>query len=162
MFFRYLWKKKWYVLLYVVLFTVATVLNTELNLLVPGLFDSAQVGKYDFIVIQLGLLFLGVLVTRLLEHYANLVGIHFVNLIRKDIKRDLFSAVINKQLPDYAGNNIGEYIAEFTNDITVIENKFYTPFKEIVAHIITIVTVGAAIFTIDYRMVIVIIVGGSI
>ncbi len=159
MFFHYLWKRKWYVLLYLVLFTVATVLSTQLNLAVPKVFDAAQLGKYKEVIILLGVIFLGVIFSRLLEYYADLSGINFINHIRRDIKRDLFSTVIHRQLPDYAERNAGEYIAEFTNDITVIENKFLIPFKETAAHIITCVTVSVAVFTIDYRMVLVIAAG---
>lgn len=159
MFFHYLWKKKWLVLLYIVIFTSATLLSTLLNLAIPGVFEAANVGKYKEVIISFGLMFVGIIFARLLEYYADLAGIHFVNRIRRDIKRDLFAAVLHKQLPDYADRNAGEYIAEFTNDITMIEKKFYEPFKETISYIITCVTVGAAIFTIDYRMVLVI-VGG--
>ena len=66
---------------------------------------------------------------------------------------------MNNQLPAFAGRDTGEYIAEFTNDITVIENKFLVPCKEMVSYLITIVTACAAIFTIDVRMTLVLALG---
>ncbi|MBO5867825.1 MAG: ABC transporter ATP-binding protein, partial [Oscillospiraceae bacterium] len=159
MFLRYLWKKKWLVLLYIALFTAATVLDTQVNLMVPGIFDDANVGKYDVVITKFGIIFIGVVIFKLMEYYANLAGAHFVNAIRMDIKKDLFRAVLKKQLPDYADRNAGEYIAEFTNDITVIEERFFAPFRETVSSFITCVTVGVAIFTIDYRMVLVLLGG---
>ena len=159
MFFRYIWNRKWQTVLFVVLTVTASVTSAALNLVVPTLFDEAQTGKYAMVIQHLGLLFLGLMVSRLIEYFADVSGIHFTNTIRKDIKRDLFTAVIHRRLPDYADRNTGEYIAEFTNDITVIEDKFITSLKDLVSSIITIVTVGVAIFTIDYRMTLVILAG---
>lgn len=159
MFFRYLWKKKWYLLLFVVLAVAASVSSALFNLYITSLFDAAQVRKFDYVVKGFGLLFIWFIATRLMEHYTNLTGIHIVNVVRRDIKHDLFSVVIHKQLPDYADRNAGEYIAEFTNDITVIENKFLVPCKEVITYIITLVTTGVAILTIDFRMTLVIVFG---
>lgn len=159
MFFRYIWNRKWQAVLFVVLTVVASVSSASLNLAVPTLFDGAQTGKYDLVIRQFLWLFIGLMAVRLIDYFANLSGIHFTNTIRKDIKRDLFDAVINRRMPDYADRNAGEYIAEFTNDITVIENKFITSLKDLVSSMITIVTVGVAIFTIDYRMTLVILLG---
>lgn len=143
----------------IALTVASSVSAAALDLAVPSFFQAAQAGKYISVVRQLGFLFIGLMAVRLLEHYMNLYGIHVVNVIRRDIKRDLFSTVIHRQMPDYIDHNVGEYIAEFTNDITIIESKFLIPVRELVSYIITIVTVGAAIITIDYRMVLVIIVG---
>lgn len=162
MFFRYLWKKIWFWVLFVALAIIASVSSAWMNLYVTSLFDAAQIGKFDYVVRGFGLLFIWFIFGRLMEHYTNLTGIHIVNTVRRDIKHDLFSAVIHRQLPDYADRNAGEYIAEFTNDITVIENKFIVPCKEIISYIITIVTVGVAIFTIDYRMALVILFGTAV
>ena len=162
MFFRYIWNRKGQALLFVILTVVASVSSASLNLVVPTLFDEAQVGKYDLVIKHFIWLFIGLLIVRLLDYFAGILGIHFTNTIRKDIKRDLFDAVIHRRLPDYADRNTGEYIAEFTNDITIIENKFIVAIKDLVSAMITIVTVGVAIFTIDYRMTLVILFGVAI
>ena len=159
MFLKYLWKRKWGCLLFLVLAVISSVFAAELNLAVPSMFDSAQKGKFTAVILRMGLLFFGLIASRLLEHYANLAGIHVTNLVRKDIKTDLFSAVIKRQLPDFADRNAGEYIAEFTNDITIIETKFLVPLRELVTYVVTIVTVSVSIYTIDYRMTLVIIAG---
>lgn len=159
MFFSYLWKKKWNALGYVLLAVAASVSMATLNLYIAPVFDDAQTGNYDSVIWRLGIMFLWYIATRLLDYYTELSGIHVVNTVRQNIKQDLFGAVMNKQLPAFAGRDTGEYIAEFTNDITVIENKFLIPCKEIVSYLITIVTACAAIFTIDVRMTLVLVVG---
>lgn len=159
MFFRYLWKKKLYIFMFVVLAVVASSSMAIFNLYITPLFDDAQVGNFESVIRRLGLMFVWYIAIRLMDYYTELTGIRVVNVIRKDIKHDLFSVVIYKQLPDYADRNTGEYIAEFTNDITMIENKFLLPCKEAVSYLITIVTASAAIFTIDVRMTLVIVFG---
>ena len=115
MFFRYIWNRKGQALLFVILTVVASVSSASLNLVVPTLFDEAQVGKYDLVIKHFIWLFIGLLIVRLLDYFAGILGIHFTNTIRKDIKRDLFDAVIHRRLPDYADRNTGEYIAESSN-----------------------------------------------
>lgn len=159
MFFSYLWKKKWNVLGYILLAIAASSSMATLNLYIAPVFDDAQAGNYDSVILRLGVMFLWYIATRLLDYYTELTGIHVVNTVRQNIKQDLFGAVMNKQLPAFAGRDTGEYIAEFTNDITVIENKFLVPCKEMVSYLITIVTACAAIFTIDVRMTLVLALG---
>lgn len=159
MFFSYLWKKKWNVLGYILLAVAASASMAALNLYIAPVFDDAQAGNYDSVIWRLGFMFLWYIATRLLDYYTELTGIHVVNTVRQNIKQDLFGAVMNKQLPAFAGRDTGEYIAEFTNDITVIENKYLVPCKEMVSYLITIVTACAAIFTIDVRMTLVLALG---
>ncbi len=159
MFYKYLWKKKWLILLFVVLYLISSSSMSYVNLQVKPLFDGAQTGKFSEVIFGLLFIFLGFLFARLIEHYSNLAGIHLVNVVRRDIKRDLFSNVINKKLPDYADKNVGEYIAEFTNDITIVEEKFLIPFKEVISYFIILLTTSVAILTIDYRMVLIVLGG---
>ena len=159
MFFSYLWKKKWNMLGYILLAVAASVSMATFNIYIAPVFDDAQAGNYDSVIWRLGFMFLWYIATRLLDYYTELTGIHVVNTVRQNIKQDLFSAVMNKQLPAFADRDTGEYIAEFTNDITVIENKFLIPCKEMVSYLITIVTACAAIFTIDVRMTLILAVG---
>ena len=159
MFFSYLWIKKWNMLGYILLAVAASVSMATFNIYIAPVFDDAQAGNYDSVIWRLGFMFLWYIATRLLDYYTELTGIHVVNTVRQNIKQDLFSAVMNKQLPAFADRDTGEYIAEFTNDITVIENKFLIPCKEMVSYLITIVTACAAIFTIDVRMTLVLAVG---
>ena len=159
MFFSYLWKKKWNMLGYILLAVAASVSMATFNIYIAPVFDDAQAGNYDSVIWRLGFMFLWYIATRLLDYYTELTGIHVVNTVRQNIKQDLFSAVMNKQLPAFADRDTGEYIAEFTNDLPVIENKFLIPCKEMVSYLITIVTACAAIFTIDVRMTLVLAVG---
>ena len=144
---------------YILLAVAASVSMATFNIYIAPVFDDAQAGNYDSVIWRLGFMFLWYIATRLLDYYTELTGIHVVNTVRQNIKQDLFSAVMNKQLPAFADRDTGEYIAEFTNDITVIENKFLIPCKEMVSYLITIVTACAAIFTIDMRMTLVLAVG---
>lgn len=161
MFFRYLWKKKYFILLFAVLTVVATVSKTMFHLYISPIFDDAQVGNYKSIIIRLGWMFLWYISFRLMNYYTELTSVHIINAVRRNIKQDLFAVALNRRLPDHATKNTGEYIAEFTNDITLIETKFLIPCKEIFSFVVTIVTTGVAIFTIDVRMAIVILVGAS-
>lgn len=162
MFFGYLWKIKWNIVGYILLAIAASVSMAYFSLNIAPVFDDAQLGNYSSVITRLIVMFIWYIATRLLDYYTDLTGIHIVNTVRQNIKHDLFSAVMKKQLPDFADRDTGEYIAEFTNDITVIENKFLIPCKEAISYFITIVTACTAIFTIDVRMTLVLTAGAAV
>lgn len=98
MFFAYLWKKKWIILGFILLAVAASVSMASFNIYIAPVFDDAQAGNYSSVIWRLGVMFLWYIATRLLDYYTELIGIHVVNTVRQNIKQDLFSAVMNKQL----------------------------------------------------------------
>lgn len=159
---RYLWNKKWGIMAFVLLSVFGTVMMSLFSLKIASIFDAAELGNFDLVLKWFGLMFLWYLFIRLIDYYTEIVGVVLVNSIRRNIKNDLFSAIIYKDLPSFADRNSGEYIAEFTNDITIIETKYLLPLKQLVTYAITIVSSSVAIFTIDGKMTLILIVGASL
>lgn len=159
MIFKYLWKSKWLILGFLSLAVLEEVLRADLALKIAELFDLAEVQNYTKLLLLFPLLITIYIFTRLSEYYAELTGLYVVNKTRKSIKNDLFSAILQKQLSTFANRNSGEYIAEFTNDITIIETKYLLPLKNLVTYLIAISVAGVTIFTIDLYMAAVLLIG---
>ena len=159
MFAKYLLKKKWHILGFVLLSIMASVMMSLFSLHIADVFTAAEVSDYERVVKLLILMYAWYIFIRLMDYYAELYGVYIVNAVRRDIKNDMFDAVISKNLSAFAERNSGEYISEFTNDITMIETKYLIPMRELLTYIITIVTTSSVILTIDIRMALVLIIG---
>lgn len=162
MFWGYLQKKKWHICGYAVLTMIGSALLAGFTLLIAPVFDDVKKGNYSGVIVRLGIMFLWYVGMRLLNYYTELMGVGIINSVRKNIKNDLFRSVMNKRISAFTDRDAGEYISEFTNDITVIENKFLIPCNEALTYLIQIATACMAIYTIDYRMTIVIAAGTAI
>ena len=149
---KYLSKSKRFILGFLFLAVFEEILRAYLALRIAELFDLAEVQDYAKLLSLFPFLLIIYILIRLSEYYAELTGILVVNKTRKTIKNDLFSAIMQKQLPIFANRNSGEYIAEFTNDITIIETKYLLPLKNLVTYLIAIAVAGVTIFTIDFYM----------
>lgn len=159
---KHLWNKKWGIIAFILLTVLGTAMMSVFSLEISSIFDAAELGDYKLVIKLFGLMFIWYLFIRLIDYYTELVGVELVNTIRRNIKNDLFSAIIYKDLPSFSYRNSGEYIAEFTNDITIIETKYLLPLKQLITHSITIATSCAAIFTIDWKMTLILIIGASL
>ena len=162
MFTEYLWKKKWHIFGFILITVFSTVMMSLFSLRIADVFTAAEAFDYEGVLRLVLLMYIWYIFIRLVDYYAELFGVYIVNSIRRDIKYDMFDSLINRELPDFASRNSGEYIAEFTNDITIIETKYLIPLREILSYIITIVTVCSVIFTIDIRMTLVLAAGTMI
>lgn len=156
---KYLWKSKWVILCFLGLAIFEEVLRANMTLRIAELFDLAEVQDYNKLLLLFPFLLILYIFIRLSEYYAELTGVFVVNKTRKNIKNDLFSAITQKQLSTFANRNSGEYIAEFTNDITIIETKYLLPLKNLITYLIAITVAGVTIFTIDLYMATVLLIG---
>ncbi|MSC86284.1 ABC transporter ATP-binding protein [Eubacterium sp. am_0171] len=159
MFLYYLLRKKWHLIGFALLSIFASVMMSLFSLHIADVFNAAEVSNYDRVVELLILMFAWYLFIRLMDYYSELCGIYMVNAVRRDIKNDMFNAVISKDPSLFIEKNSGEYISEFTNDITMIETKYLVPMRELLVYTITIFTVSSAIITIDPRMALIIVAG---
>ena len=159
---RYLWRRKWLAVAYVVLAVIAATMMSLFSLRIAGVFDAAELGDYETVLWLFALMFVWYIFIRLLDFYTESVGLYTINALRRDIKRDLFGGLVGQDISTYSQRNSGEYVAEFTNDVTLLEMKWLVPCKELVSYCITIAASCAAISTIDIRMTAVIFAGFAI
>lgn len=152
MFVQYLWRRKLGAIAYMTLATLSAILLALFTLRIADVFSLAQIGDYSSMLELFGFMFCWYIAIRVLDFLTEVAGIRVINQIREDIKADLFGAIFHKELPEFYERNSGEYIAEFTNDITMLEAKFLIPSRDLFGYLVTIVSSGTAIVTIDVRM----------
>ena len=152
MLWKYLWKQKLQILCYVVMVIIGAVGLAIFTLWIAKLFDAAEIGNVDLVLTVIAVMFAGYLAMRIVNYLADLLSLRIINKVRQDLKDDLFAGVLNKQISEIVDRNSGEYIAEFTNDITLIEANFLIPCKELFGYLVTIISTCVAITTIHPLM----------
>lgn len=155
---KYILKIKHYIALQVICDLISTVALAFLPYLIKLLFDYAY--NLDlYLLLKLTLYFLSLVLISIIFSYFNSLfswkaGITF----EISLKRDFFKALSNYSYQRFKKNDIGEYIAIQSNEITTIEQDYLTPLINIFQSIIQILGYGIVLFVyIDWRIGIVIV-----
>ncbi len=151
MFKRCLSKRKSLLLILLPLLIVRPVLSSWIGVKAGEFFDLAIYGTNFknilgvFIVIFLAWIFN----YSLIFYWTKLLKSFLVTRFRLDTKNEMFYSVMNVNSDDFNTMEPGDYIAAFSNDITLLENRYFQSVLELFEYIITIIIVGSVFFTID-------------
>lgn len=85
----------------------------------------------------------------LIFYWTRLLKAFLVSRFRLDTKKEMFQSVMAVSAEDFNTMEPGDYIAAFSNDITLLETRYFQSVLELFEYIITIVVVGSVFFTLD-------------
>lgn len=151
MFKRCLSKRKSLILILLPLLIVRPILSSWIGVKAGEFFDLAIYGTnfknilWFFIVIFLAWIFN----YSLIFYWIKLLKSFLVTRFRLDTKNEMFHSVMNVNSDDFNTMEPGDYIAAFSNDITLLETRYFQSVLELFEYIITIIIVGSVFFTID-------------
>ena len=151
MFKRCLSKRKSLLLILLPLLIIRPILSSWIGVKAGEFFDLAIYGTnfknilWVFIVIFLAWIFN----YSLIFYWTKLLKSFLVTRFRLDTKNEMFHSVMNVNSDDFNSMEPGDYIAAFSNDITLLENRYFQSLLELFEYIITIIIVGSVFFTID-------------
>ena len=151
MFKRCLSKRKSLLLILLPLLIVRPILSSWIGVKAGEFFDLAIYGTnfknilWVFIVVFLAWIFN----YSLIFYWTKLLKSFLVTRFRLDTKNEMFHSVMNVNSDDFNTMEPGDYIAAFSNDITLLESRYFQSVLELFEYIITIIIVGSVFFTID-------------
>ena len=152
--FRRLLKYKWYILVILVLIIVEPMITSWLILWLQKLYNQVTVGTPRMTVIRL--ILVGVLIwlgKRLLLYTVSVIKSRFVCGIKQDLKHDVFLKALNLNTASISQiASSGEYISALTNDITIIEQRFFSNIISISSQFISIVILGASFISMNRKL----------
>lgn len=73
----------------------------------------------------------------------------------KQLKLDYFKSLLGQDYPGFLKKKQGEYIAQYTNEMEIIENQYFGTIPMLAEIIIKIVIVSISLFILDYRIAII-------
>ena len=143
---KYLFKHKFILIALLVLAVAIPLLNSGLNFLLQELYDVIDVNAdMQQIILLLCVLFAGWILNKILGFVNTLTQSDLMRRMNTEIKNDLFNGTINMSSYKYDTVADGEYIATFTNDMLIIEQKY---FKNIIGLVSSALSIG--IFAVSF------------
>lgn len=124
------------------------------------LFDAAYAGDLKTVLTLFAVLFTVWIVNSLFQYWYRLLRAYMVTRARADLKRDVFSLLLKVNLSSFSRKEPGDYIATFTNDITMLDTRYFDAAIELVEYIVTIFIIGGSFFALDLTLALIIMIGG--
>lgn len=148
---RCLSKRKNLLFILLPLLITRPILSSWIGIRVGEFFDLAIYGtSYKKVIIGFAVIFiLWVTNYSIIFYWTKLLKAFLVTRFRQDTKHEMFSYVMNVNADDFNTMEPGDYIAAFSNDITILEDRYFKSVLELFEYIITIVIVGGVFFTLD-------------
>ena len=137
-------RHKWHLGVIVLLMIVEPSINAALNFWLQRLFNSATVGADKMMLLRLLTAgFLMWISKRLVTHAMLVVRDRYICNMKGDIKHNLFTKLfrINTSNISESGSS-GEFISMFTNDILLLEQRFFNQIMGLVSGVFSVLILG--------------------
>ncbi len=139
-------KYKWYLLVVLCLIIAEPSLNSIMNFLLQHMFNAATPG--GSIIELLRLLSAGFLLwmlKRVIIYSNGVIKARFICNAKRDVKHQLFTKMMGLDTANIADiASSGEYISIFTNDITLLETRFYNQLLGLVSGLFSLAILGTS------------------
>lgn len=156
---KYLMKKWPLLLAYIAVIIIAPIVNTKGGYVSANMMDSAEAGDYQLFVEKL-LIYLGYFVLHgALIFIIQTLRARMVSFCRRDVRKDMLDRIISTDNSYFSKPDTGFHIATFSNDITILETKYFESWLEAVESVLSVATAVVAIFSLNTTMAIIIISG---
>lgn len=141
-----------YIAIFLVLVIVEPTINSILNFWLQRIFNYAEPGAHKIAVIRL--LTIGFLLwisKRIVCLLSAIIRTKFICDAKRDIKHNIFLNIFKldtSNVTELASS--GDYISIFTNDIYILETRFYNQIIELVSGLFSIVILGGSFFALNH------------
>lgn len=157
-------KYKWYLCLIIVLMIVEPTINSALNFWLQRLFNSATVGAEKVLIFRLmtgG--FLLWMSKRLVTHTMLILRDRYICNMKSDVKHRMFVKLLSVNTANISeSGSSGEFISMFTNDILLLEQRFFNQIMGLISGIFSILILGWSFVTLNVKLAAAIILFGSL
>ena len=156
--FKRLFKDKWYLIVILILVILEPSLTSWMYLWLQKIYNGVGIGTpVSYIV---GALLIGVAAwmgKRLLLFTISICKAKFICNIKQDLKENIF--VRTMKLDTASLNNVassGEFISIFTNDISILEQRYFSNIVSLCSNIISLLILGTAFFSMAPKLAIIV------
>ena len=151
---RRLLNYKWHLLALLAMIIAVPSISSYLTLLLQKIYNEVTVGTPASLIFRLVLQ--GVLiwlVNRLLFYSQTIIKSRLICNIKQDLKHDIFVSALSLK-----GSNLfqraatGEYISIFSNDINIIEQRYFSVCLDLIAQVASIAIFFSAFFSMNRKL----------
>lgn len=161
---KQLLKQKWYIAVILVLIIIEPTINSILNFWLRRLFNAASPGVDKIVILRLlSYGFLLWMLKRIVSFSSGVVKNRFICNAKQEVKHKLFANLMRFDTSNISNiASSGEYISLFTNDINILETRFYNQVVGLISSIFSIVILGSSFFALNVKLAAAIILFGVI
>lgn len=149
-----LFQYKWYILIIFVLIIVEPTVTSWMVLWVQKMYNNVTIGTPRTDILKL--ILIGILVwiaKRLLFFAISVVKSRFICNVKQDLKQDVFASALGLNTANISQiATSGEYISAFTNDITIIEQRFFSNVISVISQFFSIIILGSTFFSMNRKL----------
>jgi ATP-binding cassette subfamily C protein len=147
-------KYKWYVFVILILIIVEPSINSVLNFWLQSLFNSAKPGVDVLYVMRLLIIgFLLWMLKRVVVFSSGVIKTRFICNTKEEVKHNLFVAIMGRRTANISQiASSGEYISVFTNDISILESRFYNQIVSLISSIFSLAILGTSFFALSWKL----------
>ena len=147
-------KYKWYLCAIIGLMIAEPTINSALNFWLQRLFNSATVGADTVFIFRLltgG--FLLWMTKRLVTHTMLILRDRYICNMKSDVKHQMFVKLLSVNTANLsASGSSGEFISMFTNDILLLEQRFFNQIMGLISGIFSIVILGWSFVALNAKL----------
>lgn len=151
---KQIFRYKWYLLVVLILMIAEPTLNSIMNFLLQRMFNSATPG--GSIIELLRLLSAGFLLwmlKRIIIYSNGVIKARFICNAKRDIRHRLFVRMMGLDTANIADiASSGEYISIFTNDITLLETRFYNQLLGLLSGLFSLAILGTSFIALNAKL----------
>ena len=152
-------KQKWYVIAIFILLIIEPSINSVLNFWLQRLFNAAAPGVDKIVILRMltgG--FLLWITKRVVNFVSGILKTHFICNAKQEIKHNLFLSIMGLNTSNISRlASSGEYISLFTNDITILESRFFNQIISLIANVFSIAILASSVFVLNVKLAVAII-----
>lgn len=151
---KQMFKYKGYIILIIVLIILEPTINSILNFWLQALFNSAGIDAEKIYILRLLTIgFLLWMVKRIVSFSTQVIKAKYVCNARRDIKHDIFVRFLNLDISDIVGDaTSGEYISVLTNEINILETRFYNQVVSLISNIFSVLILGTSFVMLNVKL----------
>ena len=149
---KYIRKNKKYLLIAIALSLVASAFAVLVQFTKGKLLDYAIAGSWDETFKNS--LYLGLFIAMELSFFYlyDISRAKFTVKSMTSLREDYFSTLVKRDYPQFLKKNQGEYLAEYTNQLSIIEDQYFTTIALVGEIVIKIILVSTFLFLLNFKL----------
>lgn len=151
---KQIFKYKWFLLAVLILIIAEPSLNSVMNFLLQKMFDIATPGgnKTEFLrLLSAG--FLLWMLKRVIIYSNGVIKTRFICNAKQDIKHYLFVKILGRDAVNISEiASSGEYVSIFTNDIMLLETRFFNQLLGLVSGLFSVAILGSSFVVLNVKL----------
>lgn len=159
---RYIFQPKWHMAALIVLLIVSPLTTVFTGLWSGQLFDYAYAMDFEGVIRSFVLIFAVWIPRNIIRYWILQLKSYITVAVRRDLKKDAFESIMNVELSFFEQFDNGEYLANLTNDVTIIDERYVSEFLNTIESAFNIITTSVALLVINRFLALTVVATGTL